>query len=1634
MSVPNTSFHKEKQDFSTPSASPSPVREPPLASIPSLPPLHGHLPERNAETLRHPRTEEPHFPLWHELSLLSFLHASAGGGGDVSFPPSPWPHGWHSSRPTRPEETGTRKIDIDRPFPADCPLWGPTVRNASLSTSPPPFSISPFPSPPRSPHPEEEEEEEAKKKNETEEGVHRAPWLAIGNVVECADENLPPSSPVSNPSSPVGYPNDPSHLLLLHPHHRTTKEASEPGVWCETRLDGGESRSIRSPSTAPVDAVGTMEHEEGRAELSKKEAERKRREGNDSRPSSPSYSTTPTPSPLPPSWATRKKEDGEPHTDARHQQWVESGEASLFLERRSESSECFSSPAPRAAILLPPSPEAIPTAPDCSTSRSPAPSFSGSSQDVPPLSFSSPAPPPPPPDPPFSAALSSSTTTTTAPNTTTTTRVLPWMYHLVLAWKQAALRHPNGLGLGCVVFAPKRLIPPPRSPPSPHRSSRGLHPTPPPSSSSSSLRAASWKPRYHYSVAEITGVQHEDATVTVTFLCSPSGVEDETVSVWDVIPMDAAVWREVQETVEEEEQDLDEEERRRGANSTARSSTTPFASTSSFDSRTLAERLLHLPQAAGPLPEEALRRYLQRGPESTSPDEGGKGRPPWMSNPPLSTTARSSSVSSEWSHAFPSSFLLTLPHLYHVEGPQGKRMEWRTPSTALGPPRDLDHASSAPMPDHRQQQQQQKKKRNEKDGDDQEEEGKKKNRRRSMGEGNETDAERAKEENGRRAWHFPIPVGPTASPYWKNASYLHAFRVVDAHLSDFASSTHRFPPPLSAASHADAGDERTPRKTSLCHHCGREDSTALPSSPLIISTLCVFDSVSLLERFDDFMSFRGHVLMPWLDAFPSCSIHEVKKEEEEDHDRRGGIPTQHEEEKKASSVQAHCGEECSRPTQAFESRKHIPFTAGKRPRPTAERLSDASSVALNAPPPSAHAPLPSFARSQHEKAEGPAAPGKHPSLPTPHAFHMDGKIWYCLLREEVEHTTRSSTLEADDFPLPFLSPSAAFSSRLASSPPIDVVLFFSERHQKAMAIDASCSLSSLPFSAEAMLHSLFSRCATVVPPFWTLLFEDDPPMLCDSNERERGDATQKTSDTLPVHGFSPQVVKVSGAIYDGRKILVPPSPEQLLLLASTPLPFSSSSASSSSCCGGEGENAPMGEEEKKKKQTKKHPGTSVKERGADRVPASGSTDGLSWNPVVVERIALGSFTDASLHHLFSTAGSLIANVDLEKQHRNVPISPHGMPDGRGGPVVPSSGVYRLSSVERLQYCCGPGASSSFGDAFPVYAAIRHIVEDALASSLLAPLPSSSSPFPFSLDGPSRWRFPRIAVVLAERRVAEGSPFSNATFVENVKRYFTPWVVHTLTSIAPKRSTSAPRSEDGGKPVVPPCVSSACSSTVQWDRHGGLLLLFSDEVESLHSSMHTEADIVIACGKRASAWVAAERKHQLPEANGSGSSPAAPHQRCRRPPPYYYAVISEIEVAPQPSMHFWIPFSPSSTARWDHHHHADPIQHRGVGQESRLPSANPYWTAYLPVVTETEALWDRLVTYVKKQVKPTCLPKVIHQAVELWVYLQEEERRRSAGASTTPIHHARFAALAKSMALCCASAPVLRLSAIHFERR
>lgn len=121
---------------------------------------------------------------------------------------------------------------------------------------------------------------------------------------------------------------------------------------------------------------------------------------------------------------------------------------------------------------------------------------------------------------------------------------------LLSSWAQAAQHHPDGLGVGCVVFAKRRTV----------RVARGSH---------SPLR---------YALAEVTGIQRAEATLTVAFLFSPPGVEDEEVSVFDVIPCDLVTWRCL-----------------RGSRQ---------------DPRSLLERFLSVAPEGGPVPEDFLFRSV----------------------------------------------------------------------------------------------------------------------------------------------------------------------------------------------------------------------------------------------------------------------------------------------------------------------------------------------------------------------------------------------------------------------------------------------------------------------------------------------------------------------------------------------------------------------------------------------------------------------------------------------------------------------------------------------------------------------------------------------------------------------------------------------------------------------------------------------------------------------------------------------------------------------------------------------------------------------------------------------------------------------------------------------------------------
>lgn len=1188
---------------------------------------------------------------------------------------------------------------------------------------------------------------------------------------------------------------------------------------------------------------------------------------------------------------------------------------------------------------------------------------------------------------------------------------LPWLYHMVLAWKDAAAHHPSGLSVGCVVFAPKRLHggegvgqERSRSPTTAAASVGFPPPTLSPFTPSKTRRTGTpLTPAYHYSLAEITGVQSEERTVTVTFLFSSQGVEEETVSLFDVIPTDPAVWREVegvryprrmgretQRTKEKGKKEEDppalpfsslpipsdtEKEMAEGSNQGSLLHRPPFhSSPSSFDPRHLAERLLRLPPEAGPLPEEALREVVQA---SASAGRVGEFSAPHLSwSDGEDTSSRISPSSSAWSSLFPPPLIHWLQKLYCLDDQTETNHEGKQDSQEV--------FTALPKKD-------------EKEKEEEEEEAKK-----NFCSPPFPCIKREREEenekvpmNSSRVFSFFIPSGPSSTVHLKTSRYAAAFRDIDAALS---------------REHDDGSTKRTQKPT---------------------STLCVFDSVSLLERFHCFMSVRGHLVMPWLDAFSPSTAHQNVEEEEEEEEVREEVsrwmvpkeslagfncPSTDSEtvgvrhsgrrereyhdiplSSSSLSISRHTVSQKSvyslktpRTVTKSENKKEFSFTHGKHfysevfDKPTRTSLNpsgERNGKSLD--------PRKRGKSSIHRRSE------KRPILAIQYAFRTDCKVWYCLLREEVEKESGGSILRENCC-------SSWSTSFLTRFPSIDGLLFFCEKRMNLYSDRGGNNSGGIrppnpvssPSSAECILQSLFSS-LTLECPLWTILFHDDPITPFSEATGETPHTNRKTHYNDASSPSRRHVVKVSGAIYEGRKVLVPPSPEQLLLLASV-LP--------SPACHTRKE---MGVEQEKEEMMNQ---SFVELPDTQSLHNNGSTASQRLSPVVLERIALGSFTDASLSELFSPANDITATVKKRMVQEKEDRSSSRLPSSTAG--------HYFTSIQALHHCFCVNPTSFFGNAFPIYAIVRGIIEDAVYPSV------SSIPVSSQCDRPFSWKFPRIAIVLSQRRVVDYSPLSNSTFIENLKLYFSPWKVYEFTvpvcTHDQKPSASfAFSKQERSSGAFPNCTPSQ-PTTVQWHTHGGLLLLYTDEVESLLSCIHTEADIVIACGKRASAWVAAGGRDPLSVLRSSHTS----HASRLSDLPRYYAVISEIEVAQQPSTHFWFVFQPSSLSLFSL---SSSWKTSPVSGEQRRQSEGTL-APQLQTVAETKVLWDRVVQYVMSNPNKDNLPKVFRQAVELWIFLQSEEVRSSQKGQ--PVNNRCLATFAKAIALTCATTSSLLLTQIH----
>ncbi|CCW63940.1 unnamed protein product [Phytomonas sp. EM1] len=362
-------------------------------------------------------------------------------------------------------------------------------------------------------------------------------------------------------------------------------------------------------------------------------------------------------------------------------------------------------------------------------------------------------------------------------------------------------------------------------------------------------------------------------------------------------------------------------------------------------------------------------------------------------------------------------------------------------------------------------------------------------------------------------------------------------------------------------------------------------------------------------------------------------------------------------------------------------------------------------------------------------------------------------------------------------------------------------------------------------------------------------------------------------------------VKVSGSVFRGNKVLVPASREQLLLIQTVL-------------------SAPI----------------------AQQSPYPFSTDPQRLGPGLLERIALGSFTDSAASNLFAGfAGTAAIQVQYGgNESASACRSPHT--------------VFSSIAELRRKFCQNPMA---FGEAFPIFAVARAIVQDVFFAQLRQGCGTGSC----------LGRLPRVALVF-HRGNPTGMPLlTTDTFLNNVRQYFSPWCVHDVGSpISVRHSISSAE-------VVP--------TPVLWNRQGGLMMLFSDEPSASLAALHDEADVVIACGKTAAAWIAANARTSL---------------SC-------FAILSEVEVVPvQDTTYTWFPFD--------------------------LASVKNDFTAQSSMV-KRELVWRQLLEHTTKATRPSIspeskhdsrsaskrciqIPKVLQQALILYQHLTSDTSKQGGG--------------------------------------
>ncbi|KAG5482180.1 hypothetical protein CUR178_06039 [Leishmania enriettii] len=572
-----------------------------------------------------------------------------------------------------------------------------------------------------------------------------------------------------------------------------------------------------------------------------------------------------------------------------------------------------------------------------------------------------------------------------------------------------------------------------------------------------------------------------------------------------------------------------------------------------------------------------------------------------------------------------------------------------------------------------------------------------------------------------------------------------------------------------------------------------------------------------------------------------------------------------------------------------------------------------------------------------------------PSPQTSHAFGAQCKVWLCMLRDDTgEESVEEEARKEDSSPMTKARGNEARAEAaqavacmeaqlrrlLGVAPPVDALVSFKEHvtHQKQVAEHHPSVTLHQHVTAEAVLQRLMPHLEAVrlvcvlqdvpAPP------SPRPTPTGNSVDPSSVGTNQPQPSTAPT-AASTTVVKVSGAVFGDNKVLVPCSPEQLTLLstvwASTPA-AGCKRTNDGGVAQRDSEAAAQPKGSSSTKAARKRPRVA---ETADTSSEATAARAQALTPALLERIALGSFTDAAAASLFDVFADATAVVV------KAPDPSPGVISATAGDAHRGSGDQRgaaemLSSIEDLyeKWCVDP---SRFGEAFPVFAAVYALVADIFASASCfrfgrapdpggqaagirddasqrfstGPLESAPPPerdagatapaaqpptpnkAPHRRTGAPFGALPRIALVLPRGNPTHHPSLGAEQYLRTLRAFFSPWAVHEITSSVSSAAFS-------------------CAAPLLWYQRGGLLLLFCDEATTQLGALQDEADVVIACGKAAAAWVAANSATRASSGDFCSAAVADP---------VLFAVISEAEVvAPADHLtHLWLPITLASPA-------------------------------------------------------------------------------------------------------------------------